>query len=128
MPADESSPLLSSTTESQTSDETQISQLEPQETMSSSILWKIGAISGATAVGLGAFGAHGLKKSITDPQKLANWSTAAQYQVLTSTSQLSSSETTANILSYVARPLGSPINRKQQPCRWHAFHCGHDNV
>ncbi|KAK4113259.1 DUF423-domain-containing protein [Canariomyces notabilis] len=88
MPADESSPLLPSTTESRTSDETQISQLEPQETMSSSILWKIGAISGATAVGLGAFGAHGLKKSIADPQKLANWSTAAQYQLVHSAALL----------------------------------------
>lgn len=43
--------------------------------------WKTGAIFGAAAVGLGAFGAHGLKKHVSDPQKLANWSTAAQYQV-----------------------------------------------
>lgn len=31
---------------------------------------------------LGAFGAHGLKKRIADPQRIANWSTAAHYQVL----------------------------------------------
>jgi uncharacterized membrane protein YgdD (TMEM256/DUF423 family) len=50
----------------------------------STLLWKTGAVFGATAVGLGAFGAHGLKKHISDPNKLANWSTAAQYQVDTS--------------------------------------------
>jgi uncharacterized membrane protein YgdD (TMEM256/DUF423 family) len=49
----------------------------------STLLWKTGAVFGATAVGLGAFGAHGLKKHISDPNKLANWSTAAQYQVPT---------------------------------------------
>lgn len=49
--------------------------------MSSSLLWKTGAVFGAAAVGLGAFGAHGLKKRIADPHKLANWSTAAHYQV-----------------------------------------------
>lgn len=31
---------------------------------------------------LGAFGAHGLKKRIADPQRIANWSTAAHYQVI----------------------------------------------
>ena len=36
---------------------------------------------GATAVATGAFGAHGLKGCINDPARLANWSTAAQYQV-----------------------------------------------
>ena len=30
---------------------------------------------------LGAFGAHGLKSRIRDPSALANWGTAAQYQV-----------------------------------------------
>lgn len=43
--------------------------------------WTIGALYGATSVTLGAFGAHGLKKRIADPSKLANWGTAAQYQV-----------------------------------------------
>lgn len=43
--------------------------------------WTIGCIYGASAVTLGAFGAHGLKKRIADPAKLANWGTAAQYQV-----------------------------------------------
>lgn len=46
--------------------------------------WTIGCIYGASSVMLGAFGAHGLKKRISDPSKLANWGTAAQYQVHTS--------------------------------------------
>ena len=45
------------------------------------VFWTIGALYGASAVGLGAFGAHGLKKRIADPSRLANWNTAAQYQV-----------------------------------------------
>jgi hypothetical protein len=43
--------------------------------------WTAGCIYGAASVTLGAFGAHGLKKRISDPAKLANWGTAAQYQV-----------------------------------------------
>ncbi|CZT00268.1 related to UPF0382 membrane protein C1782.12c [Rhynchosporium agropyri] len=43
--------------------------------------WTIGCIYGASAVTFGAFGAHGLKKRIADPARLANWGTAAQYQV-----------------------------------------------
>ncbi|KAL2256087.1 hypothetical protein VTK26DRAFT_2203 [Humicola hyalothermophila] len=54
----------------------------------STILWRTGAIFGASAVGLGAFGAHGLKKHITEPQKLANWATAAQYQLVHSVALL----------------------------------------
>ncbi|KAK2623641.1 hypothetical protein QTJ16_006822 [Diplocarpon rosae] len=44
--------------------------------------WTIGCLYGASAVTLGAFGAHGLKKRIADPQRIANWSTAAQYQLI----------------------------------------------
>ncbi|KAK3290820.1 uncharacterized protein B0H64DRAFT_410715 [Chaetomium fimeti] len=58
------------------------------DTMGSTLLWKTGAVFGATAVGLGAFGAHGLKKHISDPNKLANWSTAAQYQLVHSVALL----------------------------------------
>lgn len=43
--------------------------------------WTVGCLYGATSVALGAFGAHGLKKRIADPQRITNWSTAAQYQV-----------------------------------------------
>jgi len=45
-----------------------------------SLFWTIGSLYGASAVAFGAFGAHGLKGRV-DPSKIANWSTAAQYQV-----------------------------------------------
>lgn len=45
------------------------------------MFWTLGCIYGASSVALGAFGAHGLKKRIADPARLANWGTAAQYQV-----------------------------------------------
>ncbi|ORY13546.1 hypothetical protein BCR34DRAFT_562083 [Clohesyomyces aquaticus] len=44
--------------------------------------WTIGCVYGASSVMLGAFGAHGLKKRIADPARLANWGTAAQYQLI----------------------------------------------
>lgn len=47
----------------------------------SSTWWRVGAVYGAAAVCLGAFGAHGLKQRISDPAKIASWSTAAHYQV-----------------------------------------------
>lgn len=47
----------------------------------SSTWWRVGAVYGATAVCLGAFGAHGLKQRINDPAKIASWATAAHYQV-----------------------------------------------
>jgi uncharacterized membrane protein YgdD (TMEM256/DUF423 family) len=46
--------------------------------------WTLGCIYGASSVTLGAFGAHGLKKKIPDPARIANWNTAAHYQVRTS--------------------------------------------
>ncbi|EMR62259.1 putative membrane protein [Eutypa lata UCREL1] len=52
------------------------------------MFWTVGAIYGATAVCLGAFGAHGLKKSISDPARIANWGTAAQYQLIHSVALL----------------------------------------
>lgn len=48
---------------------------------SMSPFWTIGTLLGASSVALGAFGAHGLKSRIRDPALLANWGTAAQYQV-----------------------------------------------
>lgn len=72
MATDETSPLLPASEQDQS---------DPNDNTMSTLLWKTGAVFGATAVGLGAFGAHGLKKHISDPNKLANWSTAAQYQV-----------------------------------------------
>jgi hypothetical protein len=72
MATDETTPLLPTPEQS---------KAEPENDTMSTLLWKIGAVYGATGVALGAFGAHGLKKHIAEPQKLANWSTAAQYQV-----------------------------------------------
>ncbi|KAK3690536.1 DUF423-domain-containing protein [Podospora appendiculata] len=69
-PATETSPLLHHPTPTR------------PDKMSSATFWTIGAIYGAAAVGLGAFGAHGLKNRITDPKKLASWGTAAQYQLV----------------------------------------------
>jgi hypothetical protein len=43
--------------------------------------WTIGTLFGASSVMIGAFGAHGLKQRIADPARIANWGTAAQYQV-----------------------------------------------
>ena len=43
--------------------------------------WTVGCAYGASAVMLGAFGAHGLKARIKDEKRIANWGTAAQYQV-----------------------------------------------
>ncbi|KAH4341313.1 hypothetical protein HBH98_176630 [Parastagonospora nodorum] len=44
--------------------------------------WTIGTLFGASSVMIGAFGAHGLKKRIADPARIANWGTAAQYQLI----------------------------------------------
>ncbi|KAL6244049.1 hypothetical protein RBB50_008918 [Rhinocladiella similis] len=46
------------------------------------MFWTLGCLYGASSVMLGAFGAHGLKKRIADPQRIANWSTAAHYQLI----------------------------------------------
>ena len=52
------------------------------------ILFTLSTIYGASSVLLGAFGAHGLKKRISDPAKIANWSTAAHYQLVHSVALL----------------------------------------
>lgn len=54
----------------------------------SSLGWKAGAVSGALAVALGAFGAHGLQKTVQDPKLLDNWKTAAQYHLVHSVAML----------------------------------------
>jgi uncharacterized membrane protein YgdD (TMEM256/DUF423 family) len=46
-----------------------------------SLAWKMGAVSGATAVLLGAFGAHALVKYTADPKMHKTWDTAAHYQL-----------------------------------------------
>ncbi|KAK8009069.1 hypothetical protein PG991_011620 [Apiospora marii] len=58
-----------------------------------SILATLAAVSGATGVALGAFGAHGLKKRISDPTRLQSWGTAAQYQLIHSVAALVAANT-----------------------------------
>ncbi|KAL0487529.1 hypothetical protein AKO1_008653 [Acrasis kona] len=57
---------------------------------------RIGAVSGALAVGFGAFGAHALKKRITDPTLLKTWETASQYHLLHSLALLGVSQCRRN--------------------------------
>ncbi|KAI9298619.1 DUF423-domain-containing protein [Neoconidiobolus thromboides FSU 785] len=48
-----------------------------------SFAWRAGCLLGASGVLLGAFGSHGLKKVVNgDLQKIANWKTASNYQLL----------------------------------------------
>lgn len=42
---------------------------------------RVGALSGACAVGLGAFGAHGLKNHVTDDKMMEAWKTASSYHL-----------------------------------------------
>ena len=51
----------------------------------------IATVYGASAVTLGAFGAHGLKRRIADPARLTNWSIASQYQLVHSVALLAAS-------------------------------------
>ena len=48
------------------------------------MVWlRVGAASGALAVALGAFGAHGLAtRFANDPKPLATWSTASHYHLV----------------------------------------------
>lgn len=81
--ANESTPLLTLTqTQTQTQSSEQRTTKMSNSSTSATTYWRVGAIYGAAAVCLGAFGAHGLKSraGITDA-KLASWSTAAHYQV-----------------------------------------------
>ncbi len=47
----------------------------------------VAAVSGAIAVVLGAFGAHGLKSRL-EPESLASWNTAVEYHLLHSVALL----------------------------------------
>ncbi|KAI6088177.1 hypothetical protein F4821DRAFT_234790 [Hypoxylon rubiginosum] len=57
-------------------------------TKRNAMFWTLACLYGASAVGFGAFGAHGLKKTITDPARLANFATAAHYQLVHSAALL----------------------------------------
>jgi uncharacterized membrane protein YgdD (TMEM256/DUF423 family) len=55
-------------------------------------LFKLGALFGASGVLLGAFGAHGLQRRVTDPKVLQTWGTAANYQLIHSIALLVASQ------------------------------------
>lgn len=63
----------------------------PKSTTMAPLFFTLSAIYGASAVTLGAFGAHGLKRRISDPARIANWSMAAQYQLIHSAVLLATS-------------------------------------
>ncbi|KAI1099962.1 hypothetical protein F4804DRAFT_64419 [Jackrogersella minutella] len=54
----------------------------------STMFWTLACLYGASAVGFGAFGAHGLKKTISDPARIASFATAAHYQLIHSVALL----------------------------------------
>jgi uncharacterized membrane protein YgdD (TMEM256/DUF423 family) len=45
------------------------------------VWWRVAGASGAAAVVLGAFGAHGLRDRVTDPHLLEVWGTGAHYHL-----------------------------------------------
>ncbi|BFZ58251.1 hypothetical protein PYCC9005_005313 [Savitreella phatthalungensis] len=47
--------------------------------LSPASIWKVGAGYGFLAVGLGAFGAHGLQARDMPAKSIKNWETASQY-------------------------------------------------
>jgi uncharacterized membrane protein YgdD (TMEM256/DUF423 family) len=66
----------------------------------SSLFFKLGCASGAGAVLLGAFGAHGLANRV-DQKALQNWSTAAQYHLIHSVVLLAASSHRSKVPSYL---------------------------
>ena len=44
--------------------------------------WKVASVVGGSGVALGAFGAHALDGTITDPHLLEVWDTAARYHLI----------------------------------------------
>ncbi|OTA82936.1 hypothetical protein M434DRAFT_400863 [Hypoxylon sp. CO27-5] len=70
------------------------------------LLWTLACIYGASAVGLGAFGAHGLKAIIIDnPARLANWGTAAHYQLVHSVALLVAASSSSSSRSPAPNPV-----------------------
>lgn len=71
-------------------------------TMSSPFALKSAAILGASGVALGAFGAHGLRKTVTEPDRLSTWETAARYQLIHAAALVALSASTRRMSPYVA--------------------------
>ena len=72
------------------------------------MFWTLGALYGTSAAGLGAFGAHGLKNIVTDPAKVASFTTAAYYQV----SQVMSASDQA-VVRFMRSPLWSTTDIRE---------------
>ncbi|KAJ1972223.1 hypothetical protein H4R33_007113, partial [Dimargaris cristalligena] len=47
------------------------------------LFWRVGCILGASGVGLGAYGSHGLRPRVeNDEYRIGLWNTAVQYQMI----------------------------------------------
>lgn len=98
----------------------------------SSSWWMTGCLSGASAVMLGAFGAHGLKSRISEPARLDNWKTAAQYQVCPSTYRSETHPLGLGSNPRLVDPLrglaSSRTSRAEKHLGEEPLHRGHDHV
>ncbi|ETW06494.1 hypothetical protein H310_02737 [Aphanomyces invadans] len=56
--------------------------------VSSSVWWKVAAVSGAAAVAFGAFGAHALQSRVKNPKRIKTWETASHYHLIHSVALL----------------------------------------
>ncbi len=97
------------------------------------------AAPAALAVCLGAFGAHGLKKRIADPQMLKNWDTAAHYHLIHSVVLLHGrlSSSLHNLLParrFLGRASAYALTNTPRSCNAQgalgvpAAHSGHDSL
>ena len=68
--------------------------------------WQIHCFSGALAVTLGAFGAHGLKQRVVDVKLLAAWDTAVKYHLVHSLVGLLATISTHPVLASMAKQPG----------------------
>ncbi|KAJ1835854.1 hypothetical protein IWW55_007265 [Coemansia sp. RSA 2706] len=59
----------------------------------SSFAVKCAAVMGATGVALGAYGAHGLKKVVPEPERIEAWGMASRYQLVHAAALLAFSAT-----------------------------------
>ena len=77
--------------------------------------WQIHCISGALAVTLGAFGAHGLKARVRDVKLLEVWDTAVKYHLVHSLVGLLATIPTHPIL---ASMLKQPATHQMPMAKW----------
>ncbi|GAW16127.1 hypothetical protein ANO14919_055500 [Xylariales sp. No.14919] len=73
--SDEATPLIPTTTSSTTN-------RRSTRNNNRNMYWTLGCVYGASAVAIAAYGAHGLKKIVPDPAKIASFGTAAHYQLI----------------------------------------------